>query len=482
MAPRDPSTGRFTKRASDIDPTLMEYGTDISDLMGNPGTPLNASDASHPIGVGGLKQTSGLLMEEFDPALKGDRAMRAYREMRDNNGIIAGVTLLFEKYLQGAEWTVDPFEADVPEFEADAQFVRDCMDDMNEPWSAVTADVWSELQFGWAFLEPTYKPRNGPTDDQMTSSRFTDGKWGWAELAYRAQETRFRWVFDERGRVLGWIQRDYMGRTFDLPMAKGILFRTSRAKGNPEGRSLYRSAFRDYWFIKRLEEIEGIGLERNLTGMPVVYIPPDVIATGGQVYEDWKAMARDIRIDEQMGAVLPAVFDGQGNRLYELALLASPGRAAIGPNEAIMRHALHMTMAMLGDAILVGHEGTGSLALAETKQDTLEQALQSILDDACDTFNRQEIPRLFRLNGNTTGQLPKLMVEPPSDPQILDVMQALNQLAGAGAPLFPNPELSAWVREQTGIPVLDEFADVQAEDVPPVPGTKPTPDAPPVAE
>ena len=45
------------------------------------------------------------------------------------------------------------------------------------------------------------------------------------------------------------------------------------AKGNPEGRRILRDAYRAWYFKKRLEEFEAIGVERDLAGMPVGKVP-----------------------------------------------------------------------------------------------------------------------------------------------------------------------------------------------------------------
>jgi hypothetical protein len=44
-------------------------------------------------------------------------------------------------------------------------------------------------------------------------------------------------------------------------------------KGNPEGQSMLRTAYRPWFFKKRLEEFEAIGVERDLAGLPVAKVP-----------------------------------------------------------------------------------------------------------------------------------------------------------------------------------------------------------------
>ena len=55
-------------------------------------------------------------------------------------------------------------------------------------------------------------------------------------MPIRAQETLLRWFFDETGGVRAMVQMaPPRYQTTVIPIEKSILFRTSIAKGNPEG-------------------------------------------------------------------------------------------------------------------------------------------------------------------------------------------------------------------------------------------------------
>src|SRR6185437_2004139 len=108
------------------------------------------------------------------------------------------------------------------------------------------------------------------------TSKFTDGKIGWRRLPGRGQDTIIKWFFDENGQVHGLTQQPYSGPLIDLPVEKFLLFRAGNLKNNPEGRSILRNSYRAYYFIKRLEELEAIGVER-LNGFPLIYVPSELI-------------------------------------------------------------------------------------------------------------------------------------------------------------------------------------------------------------
>ena len=63
---------------------------------------------------------------------------------------------------------------------------------------------------------------------------------------------------------------------YTIPIDKALLFRTKSRKDNPEGRSILRNAYRSWYFKRRIQEVEGIGIERDLAGLPVMYAPADL--------------------------------------------------------------------------------------------------------------------------------------------------------------------------------------------------------------
>lgn len=122
-----------------------------------------------------------------------------------------------------------------------------------------------------------YKRRMGNTRDTRTRSKYSDGLIGWAKLPIRSQETLYQWEYDEADNLVGMTQMpppDFGLLT--IPMSKALLFRTKVRKDNPEGRSILRNAYRSWHFKRRIQEIEGIGIERDLAGLPVIYTPEDM--------------------------------------------------------------------------------------------------------------------------------------------------------------------------------------------------------------
>jgi hypothetical protein len=105
---------------------------------------------------------------------------------------------------------------------------------------------------------------------------------GWRKFAPRAQESILYWIWDDEGGLQGAVQLaapDY--KTIPISIDRLLLFRTTSLKNNPEGRSILRNCYRPWFFKRRIEEVEGIGIERDLCGIPVLYASAETIASLG---------------------------------------------------------------------------------------------------------------------------------------------------------------------------------------------------------
>jgi hypothetical protein len=141
-------------------------------------------------------------------------------------------------------------------------------------------ELMSELGYGWSLVEGVYKLRMGDSADPSKRSKFNDGKIGWRKMSIRSQDTILEWKFDDAtGEVVGAVQYDpWSGSSATIPLERALLLRTTANKGNPEGRSILRNAYRPWFMKRRIEEIEAVGIERDLAGLPLTYAPMEWFA------------------------------------------------------------------------------------------------------------------------------------------------------------------------------------------------------------
>ena len=405
------------------------------------------------LGTSGLRRYGPYVYEEFIPELRWPYAGKIYQEMADNDPVIGAILYLAEMLIRGTIWTVEPASTSAEDVEA-ATFLESCMHDMDMSWANTISEILSMLTYGFSFHEIVYKVRRGPNEtNPKYKSKYSDGRIGWRRLPIRAQTSLHEWKFNDEGDVVAFVQMaepDF--KLVTIPMSKGLLFRTRVSRDNPEGKSLLRNAYRPWFFKKHFEEIEGIGIERDLAGFPVLKAPQDLdlwneddermVALRTRAEE----LVSSVRRDSEEGILLPYG--------WELSLLSSGSSRQINIGETIDRYDNRIAITMLSDIILIGNNKAGSFALADTKQSMLAAALQAQLQNIADVFNNKAVPDLFSYNyfPNITS-LPKIVpgqIQTPSLKELALVLRAM------GLNIAGDMKLQNYLRHILGMPDLDE--------------------------
>lgn len=431
------------------------------------GVTLGVPKPMQPIGTPGLKQW-GAVREEFLQELSGPQGVQTYKKMRDNSPIIGAILFATEMLVRPVGWSCTPADESQQALEL-AAFARHCLfDDCLHTWYVRLSDILSMLPFGWALMEWTLKRRQGPHRDPWRSSSATDGRLGFADIGLRAQDTLAGWVFNDRDEVTAMVQQPPQGGApVQIPRAKTLLFRPTSYKSNPEGRSILRTAYRPWYNLTQIENIEGIGIERDLAGLPVVKVPPEVMAgrnadagtaAGAEarvIYQQYEQLAVNIRQNEQAGIVFPLVYDQEGHELYKLELLSSGGRRNFDTDTVIKRYELRIAQSVLADMILVGHEQVGSYALASSKTNLFATALGGYLDAIADVFQQEALPVLWQANGLPLALMPTVDHGDVEHVDIKELSEAIKNMAQAG---FAVEDLERPVRLKMGLPAPEEEA------------------------
>ena len=415
-------------------------------------------------GSTGLRRSGNYVLEEFLPQLQGYRAIQTYREMRDNDPVVGAILFAIDKLVRQVKWRVQPASSSLEDVKA-AKFVESCMMDMSTSWEDLISEILSMLTYGWSYHEIVYKRRGGQDAPDSTSrSKFDDGFIGWRKIPIRAQDTRQEWRFDENGGITSMVQSsppDYTLR--DIPIEKSLLFRTTSEKNNPEGRSILRNAYRPWYYKKRIEEIEAIGIERDLAGFPVMYVDPEIMradatATQQAIFGDYKEAIINIRRDQQEGMVLPSIYDDKNNLMYKLELVSAGGSRQFDTNTIITRYDQRIATSVLADFILLGQAANGSYALSSDKTNLFSMSLRCWLEVIRSTFNDHAITRLFKVNGFDMTKLPTMEYGDIETPPLGDLGNYIQVLAGAGVPLFPDDNLENYLRGLASLPEKRESA------------------------
>lgn len=427
----------------------------------------------------GIHGRNTIFMEEFLPELQGLRGIHTYTEMIDNDATVGGVWFAIENLMRKCDFTIEPGGETAKDKEA-AEFVESCMNDMEKTWADTLSEILSFLPYGWSYHEIVYKRRMGKTGNPQTNSKYSDSLIGWRKLPIRAQDTLFGWEYkDGTDDLTGMTQTpppDFKQVT--IPINRALHFRTRSRKDNPEGRSIFRTAYRAWYFKKRLEEIEGYGMERDLAGFPVLYAPEGMDIWNPddeemlRAYNEGLRIVSNIRRDAMEGVVLPG-----GDSGWKLELLASSGKRQFDTNAIIDRYDKRIATSVLADFVMLGQQQVGSFALADSKTKIFALAVGAYLDVICEVFNCQGIPRLIDANGDHFKGITDYprMVHGDIEEQDLTVFATfIEKMIGAGV-LTPDEQLEKEIRRVGHLPEKLE-TDTPTEEQTPKPGEE-TPEA-----
>ena len=429
-----------------------------------------AANYTEEMGISGLNVFSGYVMEEFLTELQGDRGRKVYREMADNDPIAGAFLYAVEVLLKAAGFYVEASEEDTDGFYK--EWVEGVFNDMEHTFSDFLSEAFSMMVFGFSLLEMVFKRRMGPTfSDPSKKSKYTDGKIGIQMLAGRAQETLSRWDLDEKNNVVGFWQRPpNKGGEIYIPIERLLHFRTTIKKNNPEGRSILRNSYTSWFFKKNMQMIEAIGVERDLAGLPVMYVPNEILKNPS--YATTKAqytkVVRDLKYNSQAGLVLPSDLyanpDGEftNNQKVRLELVSTSGTRSINIGEVVNRHERNQLLSVLGAYLLLGTGGGkgsssgGSYALSQTMDQLFTNGLQSLLDSVFETLNRILLPRLWGLNGFDFAMMPTMRAGKVHQVDLASLGDFVQKISSAGILLGGDIEVENALREKADLPPVDE--------------------------
>ncbi len=396
------------------------------------------------LGSVGLQHWGGVIQEEFLTELRGTNKLKIYRQMKSNSPVVAAMLRAISWILQSAKWSFEPNTAKANEA---ADFLEECREDMDHSWADFLSEALSFLWTGWDLHEVIFKRRE-------------DGTVGWRKFAFRAQDTVDRWEFDDKGVATDfWQVAPPNYKAVKIPLSRCLHLRLTTEKGNPEGDSVLRSAYQSFYFARNIQAIEGIGVERDLAGIPVFYIGNDVSRNPDDpksMYHIAKEVGRNLRRDEQECVVIPAAKMGSGAAPGDgvlLELLSSGGKREFDTGAIISRYETRMAMSVLAQWLMLGMNSIGSYALSQDQSDFFRLGLEGTITTFCEQFNKQAVDRLLAVNPHINAKdKPKMVGKLSIAPDYSKFANAVNQLVQAQVLDPTDMRLRARVMDVMGLP------------------------------
>jgi hypothetical protein len=314
---------------------------------------------------------------------------------------------------------------------------------------------------------------HGFSVQEWTARRREDGMIGFADIESRPQFTIERWQPDDNGTITGmWQRSPQTGVELWLPRDKVIYIVDDMLTDSPEGMGWFRQLAEPADRLNAYLKQEVIGFERDLSGIPIGRAPITAInravkaGTMSQAQADAMiaGIKRFVQLEvkkENTGMVLDSqTFENQtsdgaqasGVSQWGIELLTGSAGSMPQLGEAIQRLNVEMARIMGIENILIGSDGSGSLALSRDKSNNLYLQVNATNADMAEAFDKDVIGPLWKLNGLPKEMRPCFKTEDVAFRDVEQVTAALSDMAKAGAPVMPDDEAINAVRDMLGLP------------------------------
>ena len=443
-------------------------------------------------GTSGAFETGGYLEStERQTELRGKQRYQTFGNLLANVAIVAAGTRAFLNLMAQSTWTVAPAdtdnEADTAKAQEAADLVDDVLHDMQRPWSRVVRRSGMYRFYGFSIQE-------------WTAKRRSDGQIGLLDVAPRPQATIERWQLDHAGNVEGLTQLNpKTQQEVFLPRTKVVHIVDDALSDSPEGLGLFRHLVESNQRLSRYQLLEAFGFETDLKGIPIGRAPygklREMVKNGEiseaqrqqilQPMEDF--IRKHIKSPELALALDSQPYRGTGENEavsatleWDVKLLQGSPTSATAVAAAIERITRDMAIVLGVQGLLLGGDGSGSLALGKSFAEQFALMVNSALGEVAEAYEHDLVPVVLRLNGIADEFEPTLR---PADVHHRDVDQitgSLRDLSDAGAVMPPDDPAINAVRAMLGIPEqdLDAMALDSLLKPPPGPPLPPDPDDP----
>ena len=270
------------------------------------------------------------------------------------------------------------------------------------------------------------------------------------------------------------------GQIIYLPRSKLVYCVDDTFTDNPDGLGLFRHLVEPSHRQTRYLQLEGWGYETDLRGVPVGRAPLTelskmvdkktitptqratiVAAISNFIQNHIRNPESGLLLDSETFRALDAANTPTNIAKWSMELMQA-GQTSLPDLDKAIQRLNHDMARLLGiENLLLGSDGSGSLALSEDKTNSLFLTVDSAMDDLQEAAQKDIVDTIWRLNGLDEDLKPWLK---PATTQFKDVEKmtaALRNLATAGAVLSPNDPAIGEIRDIMGLPRPDP-ADVAA--------------------
>jgi hypothetical protein len=304
----------------------------------------------------------------------------------------------------------------------------------------------SALTYGFSVHEKVYRKRNA-----NSGSKYSDNIIGWRKLPIRAQDTIKKFLFDKSGNEAEYVVQDlsrlnnaterFNSRAItdvSIPMQKILHFKFGKHKGDPFGKSPLRDAYTAWVYLTAIEEIEAHGIAKDLSGLPVLYLPPQYLSEDASPAQKairayYENAMRNLQINQQSSMILPQAYDPDTRQpLFDLKLLSLDGKKAMDTNKAKEYYKNQIFTTLFADVLIMGQGSTGSFALGQVKNSLTGSYAASLLSTILSVLNHDLVKQTYQLNGWDVTRMGRFDVEGLDTDDLATLSKAVQRYGATG--------------------------------------------------
>lgn len=379
------------------------------------------------LGRSGVSGWSAFHREEYNPELIGRLGLMKYDRMRRSDATVRASARILKTPITGATWYVQPHQYDTNDEDRKiARFIQQCLTEYpTYTWVQMLWEALLMLDFGYYMFEKVY------------DLKLIEGvpRVVYKKLACRHPLDVIEWNYDSNGGPQSVVMYDE--RPVEIPIHKLAVFTFDGEGGDPRGISLYRSAYKHWYFKENLYKIDAIQKERHGIGIPIIKLPPGFSPSDLTLANE---LGANLRTNEKAHVVLPPNWE---------ILFAKLEGQRVDALESARHHTEMIFQNVLAQAAYASAEGD-----AQTMMDLFYKSARYIADLVCGVYNKYCIPYLVQANWGIE-RYPELKVRRLGDTQEARTISfALRNLVGAGI-VQVDDDLESWSREIMDAPMAD---------------------------
>lgn len=393
---------------------------------------------------GGTIISGGIVLDEYNPDLRGVAAVKTADKMRRSDGQVRAVEKVISLPIRSTEWFVEePRDASAAEKEAANLLRENLFGGMKHSFDDLLRECCLAIHYGWRVPEIVWEERNG-----LVAIR---------KVASRNLERVERWLYSENGELAGYLFNGNRPKgkglesfysdvssyeQIPIPIEKTLHLTYDQEGDNPQGFGLWRSMYPHWWIKSALYKIVNIGIERNLIGVPYAEEPE-----GAQVDEK----AAILRVLARLRAAEDGAFTIPNG--WEVGWFEAT-RNPIDAIPYIQHHNFQIAVAGLCTFLTMGQTAVGTQALGSELAKIFELAEEANASGIEEQINQQLVKRWCAYNYGDGLRCPRVKHAKISSRDLAAWTNALNTLATGGF-LHPVVDDEEMIRDTFDLPKIE---------------------------